>query len=61
MLAKTQLAGCLTTLMLKKTIVLAKAGNPWARLLSSPPGKKAPCCLARTKSDGPVGGFSRQP
>jgi hypothetical protein len=39
MLAKSQLAGCLTTLMLKKTIVLAKAGNPWARLLSSPPGK----------------------
>jgi hypothetical protein len=31
MLAKSLLAGCLTTLMLKKTIVLAKKRKPWTR------------------------------
>lgn len=39
--------------------MLAKAGKPWARLLNSPPGERAPCCIATT-SDEPDGVSTRQ-
>ena len=44
-------------LMLKQTIVLAKAGNPWARLLSSHLVKRRPAAWPQQQVMDQLGDF----